>query len=95
MRQKEQRSSPSPTEEWFLYILQCHDGSFYTGITKDIERRVKMHNAGRASRFTQVRRPVKIIYQETLFSRSQALVRECRVKALSRRAKEALVSLVA
>ena len=78
-------------EPWFLYILECRDGSFYTGVTKDIERRLTQHNAGTASRYTRSRRPVVLRYQESHVGRSQALSRECAVKALSRPQKEALV----
>ena len=83
------RPDPDP---WFLYILRCNDGSLYTGITKDLLRRLKMHNEGRASQYTRTRRPVELLYQETCPSRSQALIRECRVKALPRKKKEALIA---
>ena len=88
MQAKSKRKSK---ETWHLYILQCSDGSFYTGITKDIERRLKEHNQGRASRYTRARRPVRLLYQETCLDRTAALVRECKVKSLSRKAKEELV----
>lgn len=78
-------------EAWFLYILRCQDGSFYTGITKDLEVRFNQHNLGRASRYTRTRRPVELIYQEPCAGRSEALVRECAVKALSKKQKETLV----
>ena len=80
-----------PREAWYLYILQCVDGSFYTGVTKDMENRLKKHNAGKASRYTRTRRPVKLIYHETCANRTRALVRECAVKSLSREKKEKLV----
>lgn len=91
LMQAKEETSEAAVETWFLYILECRDGVFYTGITKDIERRIKMHNSGKASRFTRARRPVKVIYQETLGSRTQALVRECRVKTFSRKEKETLI----
>lgn len=78
-------------EPWFLYILECRDGSFYTGVTKDIERRLTEHNAGKASRYTRTRLPVCLRYQEDCSSRAEALVRECEVKALPRTKKEALI----
>ena len=87
------KSSPSGRKEkWFLYILKCSDGTFYTGITKDIERRLTAHNNGKGAHFTRSRRPVEIIYQETLKSRTQALVREFAVKSLPRKKKELLVA---
>jgi putative endonuclease len=80
------------TATWSLYILRCRDGSFYTGVTNDIERRFREHEVGRASRFTRTRRPVVLVYQEKCGSRSQALLRECAVKSLGRQGKEDLVS---
>lgn len=79
------------SEDWALYILRCCDGSFYTGITKDLTRRFKMHQEGKASRYTRTRRPVEILYHEKCGNRTQALVRECAVKELSRKKKEELI----
>jgi predicted GIY-YIG superfamily endonuclease len=79
-------------ENWFLYILKCRDGSFYTGITKDLERRLKMHQNGKASRYTRTRRPVEMLYSEKCGNRSQALIRECEVKEWPRKKKEALTN---
>ncbi len=76
---------------WFLYILECSDGSFYTGITNDLNKRLKDHNNAKASKYTRVRLPVVFIYTEELESRSQALKREAEVKRLSRIQKEQLV----
>lgn len=76
---------------WMVYIMECSDGSFYTGVTNDIERRQKQHNEGTASRYTRSRRPVILRYQELCGSRSQALIRECSLRLLSRKEKEALV----
>jgi len=77
-------------ETWFLYMLMCNDGSFYTGITKNLNRRIAQHNAGRASRYTRTRRPVLICYQETCAGRTDALVREIKIKSLPRKIKEQL-----
>jgi putative endonuclease len=77
---------------WFLYILECCDGSFYTGVTTDIDRRLREHQEGTASRYTRTRRPVTLAYREECGSRSLSLARECAVKSLSRRRKEELVS---
>jgi putative endonuclease len=96
LRKMEVRESqipaPMTAATWSLYILRCGDGSFYTGVTTDIGRRFREHEAGRASRFTRTRRPVALVYQETCGSRSQALVRECAVKSMGRQGKEDLVS---
>ncbi len=80
-----------PVEQWFVYIVQCADDSFYTGITKDLERRVKQHNAGTASRYTRSRLPVTLEYQEEQPNQSSALKREFAIKALSRKAKQVLI----
>jgi predicted GIY-YIG superfamily endonuclease len=76
---------------WFVYILRCADGTFYTGITNDLDRRCRQHNAGTASRYTRCRLPARVVYHEPQATRSLALKREATVKALSRRQKEALV----
>ena len=81
-------------ERWFVYILRCTDGSLYTGITNDLNRRLEQHNAGTASRYTRGRMPVTLEYQEEQPNQSLALKREIAVKALSRKAKEALVQSV-
>jgi putative endonuclease len=83
------REDASP---WSLYILRCGDGSFYTGVTTDIERRFREHEKGRASRYTRTHRPVVLVYREECGTRSQALSRECAVKSLGRQAKEDLVA---
>jgi predicted GIY-YIG superfamily endonuclease len=95
MKAKDAPATPPaayPEAPWFLYILRCRDGSFYTGVTNDIERRLKGHQDGKASRYTRTRRPVVLVYREECGGRSAALARECAVKSLSREAKDALVS---
>ena len=76
---------------FFCYMVECADGTFYTGWSTDPERRVKVHNAGRGAKYTRMRRPVKLIYQEELPDKSSALKRERAIKKLSRKSKEALV----
>jgi predicted GIY-YIG superfamily endonuclease len=80
-----------PGERWFVYLLRCADGTLYTGITKDVNRRCQQHNAGTASRYTRSRLPVVVVYQEVRRSRSQALKREAAIKAMTRREKLALI----
>ena len=89
MQKKRRRKKGEP---WFLYIIECSDGSFYTGVTKDIDRRLQEHNAGKASKYTRLRLPVRLRYTEECAGRTEALVRECRVKALPRKKKEELVT---
>ena len=75
----------------FVYVLQCADGTLYTGITKDLARRCQQHNDGVASRYTRRRRPVKLVYQEPQRGQSLALKREAAIKKLTRREKLALI----
>ena len=78
---------------WYVYILRCADDSLYTGITTDLERRTHEHNHGRAgARYTRVRRPVQLVYSETLASRSEAACREAAIKKLSRPQKLMLMA---
>jgi predicted GIY-YIG superfamily endonuclease len=76
-----------------LYLLRCTDGTFYTGIAKDVSRRCRQHNAGIASRYTPSRLPVVVVYREAHASRSLALRREAAIKALSRQQKLSLIRL--
>lgn len=75
----------------FVYILRCADGSLYTGIAKDVARRLAEHAAGRASRFTRTRLPVALAWSRRVRSWSGALREEYRIKRLPRTAKLALV----
>ena len=94
MREKEKAAprAKRQKEKWFLYILKCRDASLYTGITKDIERRFKMHSEGKAARYTRTRLPLEMVYRETCKSRTEALTRECFVKALPKAKKLALIN---
>lgn len=78
--------------ETFVYIVECSDGSFYTGWTTDPERRLREHNAGRGARYTRSRRPLKLAYLEPQPDRRAAMQRERRIKTYSRNQKEALIS---
>lgn len=71
----------------FCYILECSDGTYYTGWTTDPERRVKQHNKGVGARYTKTRRPVKMVYLEEQPDRIAALKRERAIKALPRKKK--------
>jgi putative endonuclease len=75
----------------YLYMLRCRDGSLYTGIAKDVERRLAQHRAGRASRYTRSRLPVELAWRCEIATWSEALREERRIKALTRRQKEELV----
>lgn len=77
---------------WHVYMVECADGTLYTGITTDISRRLKEHNgSSRAARYTRHRRPVSLVYSEQCDSRSHASTREYELKKLTREEKDALV----
>jgi putative endonuclease len=88
---EEQRSGPVKTASWYVYILQCRDGSLYTGIAKDVMKRLAKHNAGKGARYTRSRRPCLLRFMERHASRSSALKREAAIKKLSPAEKRALV----
>lgn len=78
--------------DWFVYMLRCADKSLYTGVTTDIERRLNEHNGEKSvTKYTRVRQPVELVYQECLGSRSEACKREAQLKKLKKIDKEALV----
>ena len=85
------RRHASPSR-WLVYLLRCRDGSLYTGITNDLPKRLKAHAAGRASRYTRRRLPVKLAYSEPQKSKSAALKREAAIKRLRRAEKERLLT---
>ena len=68
---------------FYCYILECSDGTYYTGWSTDPERRLREHNSGRGARYTRSRRPVRLVYLEELPDKSAALKRERAIKALS------------
>jgi putative endonuclease len=76
---------------YFVYLLECADGSIYTGITTDVNRRFAEHQKGRASHYTAARKARKIVYTEKKRTRSAALKREAEIKRMNRAQKLALV----
>ncbi|MFA5975543.1 MAG: GIY-YIG nuclease family protein [Elusimicrobiota bacterium] len=78
-------------KDWSVYILRCGDGSLYTGIAKDVEARIRSHNAGKGAAYTRTHRPVELVFHEALFTRSEALIREARIKRYPRAKKEKLI----
>lgn len=80
-------------DSWVLYIVQCNDGTLYTGITTDIERRLHEHNhSHKAAKYTRSRRPVKLVYQAACKSRAEAASSEYRIRHLARSEKLRLIS---
>lgn len=76
----------------YAYVLRCSDGTFYTGYTTDVERRVREHDAGDGAKYTRGRTPVELVHVEQFDTKSAAMSREYEIKQLSRARKERLVS---
>ena len=76
---------------WYVYIIKCRDGTFYTGITTDVERRIGDHNMGKGAKYTRGRGPVRLIYQCGMKSRAEASKEEYRIKQLSKTEKALLL----
>ncbi|MEM7541667.1 MAG: GIY-YIG nuclease family protein [Pseudomonadota bacterium] len=75
---------------WQVYILECSDGSLYTGISNDLERRLATHNEGKGAKYTRSRLPVRLVYAEHCEGKSAALRREIAIKRLSSSLKHEL-----
>ena len=78
--------------DWFVYMVECGDGTLYTGITTDLDRRMEQHNSGTGAKYTRSRGPVHLVYHETVASHSEALKREYAIKQLTRQEKLKLLS---
>ncbi|MCH4058049.1 MAG: GIY-YIG nuclease family protein [Lactobacillaceae bacterium] len=76
---------------YYCYLVQCADGTFYTGSTNDVAKRVATHNAGKGAKYTRNRRPVKLLYQQAFAEKHDALSFEAKFKQHSRRQKEAFL----
>ena len=79
-------------EFWFVYMARCSDGTLYTGIARDVAKRIAAHDAGKGAKYTRSRLPVSLVYSERCESLSAALKREREVKPWSRARKEALIA---
>ncbi len=78
-------------QNWKVYILRCGDGTLYTGITTDLERRLAQHNSGKGAKYTRGRSPLELVYREDCGDHGTALRRELQIKALLREEKQALI----
>lgn len=78
---------------YFVYILSCNDGSLYTGITNDIENRMKVHESGKGSKYVRARSPFRLVYSEEVENKSVALKREFEIKKMRREDKLQMISL--
>lgn len=80
-------------KHWFVYVVRCRDGSLYTGITTDIERRINEHNKeATAAAYTRSRRPVTLVYHERVKTRSAAARREAQIKTMEKQDKEIMIA---
>ena len=77
--------------EWYVYILKCKDDSYYTGITKDVQKRIEAHNKGKAAKYTKSRAPFLLIYKEKCANHSEALKRENKIKKMKKIQKNELI----
>ncbi len=78
-------------EKHFAYILECGDGTYYTGYTNNLEKRLETHNAGKGGKYTRTRLPVRLIYTEEFDTKNEAMSREWAIKQLTRQEKEKLI----
>jgi putative endonuclease len=78
-------------QDWYLYIVRCKDGSLYTGITTDVERRFSEHRSGKGSKYLRGRSPLTLVFQKKLGSKNLALAVENKVKNLTKAQKEELL----
>ena len=79
-------------KNWKVYIVECSDGTYYTGITTNVRRRILEHNYSlKSAKYTRSRRPVRLIYEETATNRSRASKREHQIKKLKRSDKTLLI----
>lgn len=76
---------------WKLYMLRCGDGSLYTGITTDVDKRLEAHRSGKGAKYTRGRGPLELVYSEECGTHSDALKRELELKALTKAQKEQLI----
>lgn len=88
----ETRKGRRGRKEWSVYILRCAGGTLYTGIAKDVDARLSKHRSGKGAAYTRTHLPVELAYREDGLSRSEALVREARIKAYPKPRKERLLS---
>jgi putative endonuclease len=77
---------------YFVYIVECKDGSLYTGVTTELNRRIEEHNGAKlGAKYTKARRPVRLVYQAEFADKSTAMIEEARIKRLKRQEKLSLI----
>jgi putative endonuclease len=77
--------------KYFVYIVECQDGTYYTGYTPDLKKRIEVHNSGKGAKYTRDRRPVKLVWKKEYKQFKPAFLMEKRIKKLTRLQKESLV----
>ena len=90
---KKAKNKKDEKKSYYVYLLLCDDGSYYTGYTNNVASRLERHKRGSGARYTMMHRPKKLVYVEELRTRSAATRREQQIKALSHREKHELVSI--
>jgi putative endonuclease len=85
-------SESGESSQWFVYIVECKNKALYTGITSNIERRIKEHNLGKGGHYTKIHIPVELLWKEIHPNRSSALQGESQIKRWTRRKKEVLIN---
>jgi putative endonuclease len=81
--------------KYYVYILQCNDGTYYTGYTNDLERRIKLHNSGKGAKYVKGRGPVKLVYCKEYKYYKNALNAERDIKTYARKEKEEIIEAYA
>lgn len=71
-------------KDWFVYLLECQDGSFYTGVTVDVDKRIKTHSSGKGSKYVRYKKFKKLLASKKCKNRSEAQKNECYIKSLSK-----------
>lgn len=87
MKNNQEPEKSSKSNSAYMYVLECSDGTLYTGYTTNIERRLKAHNSGKGAKYTRIRRPVSLLYWESYASKSEAMSAEAYFKKKTRQAK--------
>jgi putative endonuclease len=80
------------TGKFYVYILECSDGTYYTGYTQDLQNRLRLHNSGKGAKYTRGRRPVKLVWSRQYKYFKKAFLEEARIKTLAREQKRMLVN---
>ena len=84
--------STQEDKKYFAYIVECKDGSLYTGFTTDLANRVRTHNEGKGAKYTKARRPVRLVYYEEFTTKQLAMKREAAIKKLTHQQKQELIN---